>query len=141
VVNISAAWAPDSSAYARFCDYGLTMGSLAGGKFKTTLSLEAAVSSLAWAPDARHLALGIGEDGNEVRVIDLKGKAVHSLRKVNEADLLYAPTGHYRLKKGEANPYVYVIQTEKGRETLTPAEFEKRFGWKNDPKKVFVPGE
>ena len=31
---------------------------------------------------------------------------------------------------------VYVVETDKGQETLTPAEMEKRYGWKNDPGKV-----
>ncbi len=30
------------------------------------------------------------------------------------------------------------VRTEKGTENLTPAEFEKRYGWRNDPAKVFL---
>jgi hypothetical protein len=31
---------------------------------------------------------------------------------------------------------VYVVETERGQETLTPAEMAKKYGWKNDPAKV-----
>jgi hypothetical protein len=31
---------------------------------------------------------------------------------------------------------VYVIRTAVGQETLKPAEFARRFGWKNDPSRV-----
>jgi len=43
--------------------------------------------------------------------------------------------GHYYGTRVERD-IVYVIQTAKGQETLTPAEFSKRFGWKNDPDQV-----
>lgn len=106
---------------------------------RRVLLLERPVSSLARARDSKHLALSIS--GKEVQLIDLKGKALHAWKTVDEASLQYNLEGHHRLKKGEANPHLYVVQTKKGQETLTPAEFEKRFGWKNDPSKVFVPGE
>ena len=31
---------------------------------------------------------------------------------------------------------VYIVQTAAGQLTLTPGEFEQRFGWKNDPETV-----
>jgi hypothetical protein len=30
----------------------------------------------------------------------------------------------------------YVVETERGQETLTPAEMAKKYGWHNDPAKV-----
>jgi len=40
-----------------------------------------------------------------------------------------------------ANPrcereFFYVVQTADGQQTLTPAEFAEKYGWKNDPTKV-----
>jgi hypothetical protein len=36
---------------------------------------------------------------------------------------------------------VFVVETEAGQETMRPADFAKRFGWKNDPTRVrLVPG-
>ena len=35
----------------------------------------------------------------------------------------------------------YVVRTERGQETLTPPEFARRFGWKNDPDQVLPAGK
>ena len=54
----------------------------------------------------------------------------------------FKPTGHYRVANpADADEIVYVIQTDKGQETLTPAEFAKRTGWKNDPMTGFESGK
>jgi len=48
--------------------------------------------------------------------------------------LVLGPTGHYRGSAGVEEHIVYVAQTDAGEYlTLSPAEFQKRFGWKNDP--------
>ena len=31
---------------------------------------------------------------------------------------------------------VHIVQTDQGQETLTPEEFAKKYGWKNDPERV-----
>jgi WD40 repeat protein/Leucine-rich repeat (LRR) protein len=49
----------------------------------------------------------------------------------------FSPDGHYRGSPRVERDLVYVVQLEDGRqETLTPAGFAQRFGWKNDPEKV-----
>ncbi len=51
--------------------------------------------------------------------------------------LVIGPTGHCRGSKGIAEHVVYVAQLDDGSNiTLTPQEFAKRFGWKNDPEKA-----
>ena len=47
--------------------------------------------------------------------------------------------GHWLGTRGAEKEIVYVIRTTAGQETLTPREFYKRFGWKNDPNKVVLP--
>ena len=40
-------------------------------------------------------------------------------------------------RPGVEKEFVYVVLTEQGEQlTLTPAEFTKKYGWKNDPAKV-----
>jgi dipeptidyl aminopeptidase/acylaminoacyl peptidase len=46
--------------------------------------------------------------------------------------------GHFRVENGDAPEMVYVARTAKGVETLTPEEFATRYGWRNDPAKVFL---
>jgi hypothetical protein len=45
-----------------------------------------------------------------------------------------SPDGHYYGSPGVEKEFVYVVQTENGQETLTPEEFSKKYGWKNDAK-------
>ena len=47
-----------------------------------------------------------------------------------------ASDGHYRGSAGIEQELVYVVQTDKGQETLNPTEFANRFNWKNEPSKV-----
>ena len=51
-----------------------------------------------------------------------------------------SPDGHYKGDPANMDKIreqlVYVVQTKDGQDTLTPAEFETKYGWKNDPAKV-----
>ena len=47
-----------------------------------------------------------------------------------------SPEGHFRGSPDVEAKFVYVVQTEQAQETLTPEEFAKRYGWKNDPSLV-----
>ena len=47
------------------------------------------------------------------------------------------PSGHYAGSVGVEEHFVYVAMTDDGRqETYSPAEFARRYGWKNDPAKA-----
>ena len=49
----------------------------------------------------------------------------------------FSSEGHYRASSTDAAAMLrYVVRTKDGQETLTPAEMEKRYGWKNDPAKM-----
>jgi WD40 repeat protein len=52
--------------------------------------------------------------------------------------LLISPEGHYRGTPGIEEEIVYVAQTDQGQETLTPEEFARKYGWKNDPERVRI---
>jgi hypothetical protein len=47
-----------------------------------------------------------------------------------------SPAGHFRGSPVVTNEFVYVVQTDEGQQTLTPADFADKYGWKNDPKMV-----
>jgi WD40 repeat protein len=47
--------------------------------------------------------------------------------------------GHWLGTRQAEKELVYVIKTADGQETLSPREFYKRFGWRNDPSKVVLP--
>jgi WD40 repeat protein len=50
--------------------------------------------------------------------------------------LAISPDGHYRGTPGIEAEFTYVVLTDRGQETLSPAEFAKKYGWKNDPERV-----
>ncbi len=53
--------------------------------------------------------------------------------------LAISPESHYRSDDDVTDAIVYVVQTASGQQTLTPADFEAKYGWKNDPTKVVIP--
>jgi len=60
----------------------------------------------------------------------------------DERGLAVSGAGHFRgtPHAGVQREVVYVLQTDQGQEMLTVEEFEKRFGWKNDPDRVHPNG-
>jgi WD40 repeat protein len=55
--------------------------------------------------------------------------------------LVFSPAGHYLASgQGMEEALVYVVETEAGQETLAPADFARRFGWKNDPGQARLAG-
>ena len=53
-----------------------------------------------------------------------------------------SPEGHFRGSEGVEKELVYVALTEQGEQlTLTPEEFSKKYGWKNDPAKLLPKAE
>jgi len=53
---------------------------------------------------------------------------------------LISPEGHYRGSPGIEDQLLYVALTDEGEYlTLSGPEFEKQYGWKNDPAKVKSP--
>jgi WD40 repeat protein len=52
-----------------------------------------------------------------------------------------SPDGHYRAEGPAADGLVVVVQTPKGQDTLTLAEFAAKYKWKNDPTQVKFAGK
>lgn len=90
-----------------------------------------------WHPDARRF---IGRSGSHVNSYDTRrnqrlGKLYPHI--TDNHWLCVGPEGHYRGSKDVESQIVYVAQLEDGsNQTLTPEEFAKKFGWKNDPAKA-----
>lgn len=53
-----------------------------------------------------------------------------------ERVLAISKDGHVKAYPDTLNDIVYVVQTKEGQITLTPEEFAKKYGWKNDPSRV-----
>jgi WD40 repeat protein len=92
--------------------------------------------ALTWSPDGKQLAGG-GELST-THIWDATSGQVQAVLIGMPLDdaLAVSATGHYRCTPGVERDLVYVVQTDKGQETLTPDEFARTYRWKNDPKQV-----
>ena len=59
----------------------------------------------------------------------------------NGKGMAISPEGHYRGSPGVESDIVYVVETKDGQQTLTPKQFEEKYGWKNDPTRVRLDGK
>jgi WD40 repeat protein len=95
-----------------------------------------------FSPDVRFLASPLR---NAVKLWDLQGRTPRPLGTLvalsRKRTLALSPDGHFRGSPGaEKEEVVYVVETDSGQETLSPAEFAARYGWKNDPERVRLLG-
>lgn len=94
------------------------------------------VGGVSWAPDSKSF-ISIGSC-SEARFWDVDrdcsfGAIIAPLPTQWAA---FSSDGHYRATRALEADLIYIVQTEKGQETLTPAEFARKYGWKNDPSRV-----
>jgi len=68
-----------------------------------------------------------GDDGRPLNTLLTLGKGRYAV---------ISPDGHFRGSPGIEKELLYVAQTDEGQQTLTPAEFAAKHGWKNDPSRV-----
>ncbi len=106
--------------------------------------------ALAWSPDSRTLATApenrLSKCDGLIRLWDAAtGKLNASLLTLAEGrGLTVSAQGHFVGTPHELvrrRDVVYVFQTDQGIETLPPDEFERRFGWKNEPSQVRLTGK
>jgi hypothetical protein len=93
-------------------------------------------NSVGWSTGGRLVA---GSNHGRVQAFDsASGDPVGGVLQFYEGDawLLVGADGHYRCSPGLEKHLVYVTRTADGKEErLTPEEFAKKYGWKNDPAK------
>jgi WD40 repeat protein len=91
--------------------------------------------ALTWSPDSRMIAIG---SQDLLRSYQVDGTPHAALLTLRDCTLAISANGHYRGTPQAAADceVVYIVQTDKGQETLSPAEMERKYGWKNDPKQV-----
>jgi WD40 repeat protein len=88
---------------------------------------------MAWTPEGT--AFAAEQLANSVRVWDASTARplVTLVALQNPHWLVVSPEGHFRASPRAERELVYVVQTDTGQETLTPAEFAAKYVWKNDP--------
>jgi hypothetical protein len=133
-------WSPDGQRLTTL-DAGRSLRhwETAGGKLVAGLELDSrpinAMAFAAWSPDGRVLARA---DGYEVHLDDADGWPLGVLLPAGPfGQLAITADGHYRGSARFEQEIRVVVQKRDGTsETLTPAEFERRYGWHNHPDRV-----
>ncbi len=95
------------------------------------------VTYSSWSPDSKILVY-CARDGS-MRFWDIeKGEpAGVRLELIGRRYVVLSPDGHFAGTPQIERQLVIVVLTDDGRqEMLTPAEFEQKYGWKNDPDKA-----
>ena len=162
----NVAWSPDSKTLALGSESFFTMylWDVQAGKARGRLSLPGTLAmdqlrNVAWSPDGKTVVLGDNRGSIHFWEVDLgqyrqtisghaapakppdgkypAGGRLVTLRE--DQHLVVSADGHYRGTPRVERELVYVVQTDRGQEALTPEEFSKKYGWRNDPERVRLP--
>jgi WD40 repeat protein len=134
----SLAWAPDGNTLlAGRANHTAQVWPANGTKALFELQCMAPVTHVGWSPAGHSMVLS--ESDRSVRVFDL---ATGHLRSSAVADgkqvVVVSAAGHFRAADEATSELVYVVQTGKSQETLTPKEFVAKFQFRNNPGAVVL---
>jgi WD40 repeat protein len=131
---VRVVWGPDGKTLATISRGKARLWNAETGQVVASSWLTG-IDWLSWSPDGKLLAT-LSAQG--VRLWDADGKRLHATIAAmpNRGYTVISPEGHYRGSPRVERELVYVVQTDQGQETLSPEEFEKKYGWKNDPEQV-----
>ena len=88
-----------------------------------------------FSPDARVNAAGCGAFTTRLWETET-GRPLGTVVLLRQGWVVLSEDGFYHAEnKKVADELVVVVQTEEGQQTLSPAEFEAKYPWKNDPEK------
>lgn len=111
-------------------NHTLVLWSTLTGKATQTLPTMAPAQYVAWS--APHLAVAAHD--RCCRFFEpITGKLKGLLIAEPEQIVAVSMDGHYRADGPTVDGLVYVVQTARGQDTLTPTEFAAQYKWKNDP--------
>jgi WD40 repeat protein/serine/threonine protein kinase len=133
----SLAWLPDGKTLASSgFDQTLRFWDSTDGHLVRTIPLGAFGT---FSPEGRMLA-STSTGANMAKLWEVEtGRPRGTLVMLrNDQYLVITADGHHRGSPRVEREMVYVIQTERGQETLTPEEFAAKYSWKNDPERVLL---
>ena len=127
-------WLEDGKVLVHATFYGVTVWDTDSGKLLRKMPMEFSHYSFV-SPNGRFVA---HQYGGQIQLRSLESGEVFCtfLALPGGQYAVFSPEGHYYASPGVEKDLVYVVQTEKGQETLSPEEFNEKYGWKNDPEKV-----
>jgi WD40 repeat protein/tRNA A-37 threonylcarbamoyl transferase component Bud32 len=138
-----AAWSPDSHVLATLSGGDLRLWKAASGRGLHTLPAAAPDHNLGggnlqpaylqWTPDGR-MVLTRRRDSAVCCWSPAAGRLLRVLVNLSDGrGVAISAAGHYSASGNIEDELVYVVQTDQGQFTLTPAEFGKQYHWQNEP--------
>jgi len=129
-------WLGDGKVLVHTTHFGVTIWDTDSGKLLRKMPMENSHHSFV-SPNGRFVAHQIG---GQIQLRSLESGEVFCtfLALPGGEYVLLSPEGHYYASPGVEKELVYIVQTEKGQETLSPGEFTERYGWKNDPDRLEI---
>jgi WD40 repeat protein len=119
-------------------NHTLVLWSTSTGKSTHTLPTMAPAQHVVWA--APHLA--VASQDRCCRFFEpISGRLRGMLIAEPEQIVALSHDGHYRADGPTVDGLVYVVQTPRGQDTLSPAEFAAQYKWKNDPAQARFAGK
>jgi WD40 repeat protein len=136
----SLAWCSNGQRLAVGDDWDVSIRDVVDGTSQLFRHECSWVDPISWSPDGTWLAYGLWGT-NMVRVcrIDNPARSTLLFPVSKELVLALSEQGHVRGSPKWQDAFVYVVETATGQETLTPAVFAARFGFRNDPSLVRFP--
>ncbi len=123
-------WSPDGKRISTGGLSGFTEWDAKSGKRIRTRPISGGHLS----PDGLRIA---GRGAAQISLLDRSGRPLGAIAALTDPlALAISAEGHYRGSTGIESEIVYVVRTKDGQETLTPEEFSRKYGWKNDPDRV-----
>jgi WD40 repeat protein/serine/threonine protein kinase len=134
------AWMPDSKSFRSLGEKDGTAGFWEVGSDKPFHVTKDLPGKACFSPDRRLLVSRHDLTGVQIwesETGQLRGTLL-TVQGKPEQYLAVSADGHFRVTGEAGQQLVYVVQTAGGQETLTPAEFQRKHGWTNDPDKVHL---
>ena len=100
----------------------------------------APIAHVGWSQTGK--AMIVSETDRSVRIFDLaNGQLRSSVVADGKQVAAVSATGHYHVADEATCELVYVVQTPRTQETLTPKEFVAKFGFRNNPTGLTTPND
>ncbi len=129
-------WSPDGRLLAKSCFDGIDLWRADLRERVRKLPLAGGASQIAFSPDGKRLA---GLSGERLFIWETDSGRLLGVRMLGRRNngLTFTADGHYTGNSRVERGIVMVVEKDDGtQETLEPADFERKYGFRNDPAKV-----
>lgn len=137
-VDPPMAWSPSGELIARVRDANIELWRVSGNRHVRTLRSTQVVEEVAFTADGKRVA---GRAGERLHVWETDTGRLRGMLLLGEKNngLTITADGYYTGNEQVERGIVMVVLKDDGtQEVLEPADFEQKYGWKNEPDRVHL---